>query len=197
MSTVEAHVPPQNLEAEESVLGALMVSGGALDAVILDVRLNDEDFYRDRHRLVFKAIKRLYERSEAIDAITVSELLRSEGELEEAGGRDAVSHLASVVPVPGNAKHYAEIVKRNALLRRLLAASHTIQQSVNQREGEPRDLVERAEALLFQVAHDERSKDFAKLAEILEFEIDRLEALAKGERDVTGTPSGFRDLDHV
>jgi replicative DNA helicase len=197
MATAEAHVPPQNLEAEESVLGALMVSSGALDAVILDVRLGDDDFYRERHRLVFRAIKRLYERSEAIDAITVSELLRSEGELEEAGGRDAVSHLASVVPVPGNAKHYAEIVKRNALLRRLLAASHTIQQSVNQREGEPRDLVERAEALLFQVAHDERSKDFSRLAEILEFEVDRLEALAKGDLEVTGTPSGFRDLDGV
>ena len=195
MTTAEAHVPPQNLEAEESVLGALMVSGGALDAVILDVRLGDDDFYRDRHRLVFRAIKRLYERSEAIDAITVSELLKSEGELEQAGGRDAVSHLASVVPVPGNAKHYAEIVKRNALLRRLLSASHTIQQSVHEREGEPRDLVERAEALLFQVAHDERSKDFSKLAEILEFEVDRLEALARGDRDVTGTPSGFRDLD--
>ena len=63
MTTAEAHVPPQNLEAEESVLGALMVSGGALDAVILDVRLGDDDFYRDRHRLVFRAIKRLYERS--------------------------------------------------------------------------------------------------------------------------------------
>src|SRR5262245_7025358 len=197
MTTAEAHVPPQNLEAEESVLGALMVSSGALDAVILDVRLNDDDFYRERHRLVFRAIKRLYERSEAIDAITVSELLRSEGELEEAGGRDTVSHLASVVPVPGNAKHYAEIVKRNALLRRLLSASHTIQQSVTQREGEPRDLVERAEALLFQVAHDERSKDFSRLAEILEFEVDRLEALAKGDLEVTGTPSGFRDLDGV
>ena len=197
MTTAEAHVPPQNLEAEESVLGALMVSSGALDAVILDVRLNEDDFYRERHRLAFRAIKRLYERSEAIDAITVSELLRSEGELEEAGGRDTVSHLASVVPVPGNAKHYAEIVKRNALLRRLLSASHTIQQSVNQREGEPRDLVERAEALLFQVAHDERSKDFSRLAEILEFEVDRLEALAKGDLEVTGTPSGFRDLDGV
>jgi replicative DNA helicase len=195
MSTAEAHVPPQNLEAEESVLGALMVSGSALDAVILDVRLGDEDFYRERHRLIFKAIKRLYERSEAIDAITVSELLRSNGELEEAGGRDGVSHLASVVPAPGNAKHYAEIVKRNSLLRRLLAASHTIQRSVQEREGEPRDLVERAEALLFQVAHDERSKDFSKLAEVLGFEIDRLEALSRGDRELTGTPSGFRDLD--
>jgi replicative DNA helicase len=197
MATTEAHVPPQNLEAEESVLGALMVSEGTLDAVILDVRLSSDDFYRERHRLIFKAVQRLYERNEAIDAITVSEFLKAEGELEEAGGRDAVSHLASTVPVPGNAKHYAQIVKRNSLLRRLLAASHQIQKSVHEREGEPRDLVERAEALLFKVAHDERSKDFAKLAEILEHEVDRLEALAKGDREVTGTPSGFRDLDGV
>ncbi len=197
MATAEAHVPPQNLEAEESVLGALMVSEGTLDAVILDVRLDHEDFYRERHRLIFRAVKRLYERNEAIDAITVSELLRSEGELEQAGGRDAVSHLASTVPVPGNARHYAEIVKKNSLLRRLLAVSHRIQTSVHEHEGEPRDLVERAEALLFQVAHDERTKDFSKLAEILEFEVDRLEALAKGDRELTGTPSGFRDLDQV
>ncbi len=197
MATAEAHVPPQNLEAEESVLGALMVSAGTLDDVILDVRLADEDFYRERHRHVFRAIKRLYERNESIDAITVSEVLRSEGQLEEAGGRDGVSHFASVVPVPGNAKHYAQIVKRNALLRRLLEASHAIQKSVNERDGEPRELVERAEAMLFKVAHDERSKDFSKLAEILEFEIDRLEALAKGDMDVTGTPSGFRELDGI
>jgi replicative DNA helicase len=197
MATTEAHVPPQNLEAEESVLGALMVSEGTLDAVILDVRLDDDDFYRERHRLIFRAVKRLYERNEAIDAITVSELLKSQGELEEAGGRDAVSHLASTVPAPGNARHYAEIVKKNSLLRRLLAVSHRIQKSVHEHEGEPRDLVERAEALLFQVAHDERTKDFSKLAEILEFEVDRLEALAKGDVELTGTPSGFRDLDMV
>jgi Replicative DNA helicase len=86
MATAEAHVPPQNLEAEESVLGALMVSESTHNAVILDVRLEAQDFYRDRHRLIYKAIKRLYERSDPIDAITVSELLRSTGELEQVGG---------------------------------------------------------------------------------------------------------------
>jgi replicative DNA helicase len=76
MATAEtAHVPPQNLEAEESVLGAMMVSEGAIAPVILDVRLGDEDFYRDRHRIVFRAIKRLYERGEPVDSISVAELL--------------------------------------------------------------------------------------------------------------------------
>jgi replicative DNA helicase len=197
MATTEAYVPPQNLEAEESVLGAMMVSEGSIAPVILDVRLNDDDFYRERHRLVFRAIKRLYERSEPIDALTVSELLTQQGELEEAGGRDGVSQLASTVPVPGNAGHYARIVKQNALLRRLLTASQRIQKSVHEREGEPNELVEQAESLLFRVAHEERASDFNKLAEVLHDEVVKLEALAKGDIALTGVPSGFRDLDDM
>src|ERR671910_789979 len=192
-----AHVPPQNLEAEESVLGAMMVSEGSIAPVMLDVRLRAEDFYRERHRVVFGAIKTLYERSEPIDALTVSEHLSQRGALEEAGGKDLVSTLASTVPAPGNARHYAQIVKQNALLRRLLGAAQTIQVSVHEREGEPEELVEEAERILFRVAHEDRASDFRKVAVILEEEIDRLEQLAKGDSDLTGVPSGFRDLDRI
>jgi replicative DNA helicase len=192
-----AHIPPQNLDAEESVLGAMMVSEGAIAPVILDVRLRDEDFYRDRHRITFGAIKALYERSEPIDALTVTELLAQRGELEGAGGKDAVSTLASTVPAAGNARHYAQIVKQNALLRRLLAAAQSIQSSVHEREGEPEELVEGAERLLFKVAHEERASDFRQVAEVLAEEIDRLEQLSKGDTELTGVPSGFRDLDSM
>jgi replicative DNA helicase len=195
MATAETHVPPQNLEAEGSVLGAMMVSEGAIAPVILDVRLHDEDFYRERHRIVFHAITGLYEQGEPVDALTVSEYLAQHGELAEAGGKEAVSELASTVPVPGNARHYAQIVKQNALLRRLLTTSQRIQKSVHDREGEPDQLVERAESLLFKVAHEERASDFRRVAEVLGDEIDRLEQLAKGDQTITGTPSGFRDLD--
>ncbi len=197
MEAATAHVPPQNLEAEESVLGALMVSEMAMNPVILDVRLSEDDFYRDRHRLIFSAIKRLYERSEPIDALTVSEFLSQQGELEQAGGRDAVSNLASTVPVPGNARHYARIVQQNSLLRRLLAASQTIQRSVHDREGAPQELAERAEKLLFNVAHEEQAEDFHVLKDILSREVDRLEDLASGKAEVTGTPSGFTHLDKI
>ena len=98
-------------------------------------------------------------------------------------------------PGPGNARHYAQIVKQNALLRRLLTTSQRIQKSVHDREGEPDQLVERAESLLFKVAHEERASDFRRVAEVLGDEIDRLEQLAKGDQTITGTPSGFRDLD--
>ena len=195
MATAETRVPPQNLEAEGSVLGAMMVSEGAIAPVILDVRLHDEDFYRERHRVVFRAITGLYEQGEPVDALTVSEFLAQHGELAEAGGKEAVSELASTVPVPGNARHYAQIVKQNSLLRRLLATSQRIQKSVHEREGDPDQLVERAESLLFKVAHEERASDFRRVAEVLGDEIDRLEALTKGDQTLTGTPSGFRDLD--
>src|SRR3954470_7483899 len=172
MATAETHVPPQNLEAEGSVLGAMMVSEGAIAPVILDVRLHDEDFYRERHRIVFRAIPGLYEQGEPVDALTVSEFLAQHGELTEAGGKEAVSELASTVPVPGNARHYAQIVKQNSLLRRLLTTSQRIQKSVHDREGEPDQLVERAESLLFKVAHEERASDFRRVAEVLGDEMD-------------------------
>ena len=195
VTQAELNVPPQNLEAEESVLGAMMVSDAAIAPVILDVRLKDEDFYRERHRIVFRAILRLHEQGEPVDAISVSELLTQHGELAEAGGKDAVSQFASTVPAPGNAHHYAGIVKQNSLLRRLLAASQRIQKSVHEREGDPTDLVERAESLLFRVAHEDRASDFRQLTDILDSEVDRLEALSRGDQQLTGTPSGFRELD--
>ena len=197
MAVAEAHVPPQNLEAEESVLGALMVSDAAFNPVFVDVRLRAEDFYRERQRIIFEAIKRLDERSEPIDALTVTEHLRQTGELEEAGGADFVAQLASTVPAPGNAGHYARIVQQNALLRKLLEASRKIQQSVHGREAEPRELAERAEQLLFRVAHEEQAEDFHSLGDILDRETKRLEDLAMGRAEVTGTPSGFVDLDAI
>ena len=192
-----AHVPPQNLEAEESVLGALMVSEAAMAPILLEVRLADEDFYRDRHRIIYRAVLALYERSEPVDALTVSEHLQQDGGLEAAGGKDAVASLASTVPAPGNARHYAQIVKQNSLLRRLLAAGQEIQQSVHARGGRPEDLVEDAERLLFRVAHEERASDFRKVAELLAEEIEKLEQLSKGDGSLTGLSSGFRDLDKV
>ena len=184
----QTHLPPQNLEAEQSVLGAMMVSERALDPVILEVRLEEEDFYRERHRLVFRMIKKLMDDREAVDALTVGEALAANGLLEEAGGKGVVTELATSVPAAGNAVHYAKIVKANAQLRRLLTASQKIQQSVLEREGEPRDLVEQAEAALFKVARDDTSSDFHLLADILDAETKRLEKLAKGELRAAPAP---------
>ncbi len=191
------HVPPQNIEAEESVLGAMLVAEPALTRVIDEVKLNAGDFYLDRHREIFGAIHDLYAASKPVDELSVSEALTQHNKIDSAGGKHYVSELAAKVPAAGNAKHYAEIVQQNSLLRRLLSAGQEIQGWVNERDGEPRELSERAEKLLFEVAHKEQASDFRLLSEILHDEVDRLEKLSTGELEMTGTPSGFRDIDAI
>ena len=192
-----SHVPPQNIEAEESVLGSMLVAETTLTRVIDEVKLHPSDFYLDKHRLIFEVIHDLYAASKPVDELSVSEALTQRNKAEEAGGRHYVSELAAKVPAAANAKHYAEIVQQNSLLRRLLTAGQEIQGWVNERDGEPRELSERAEKLLFEVAHKEQASDFKLLGEILHGEVDRLEKLSTGETELTGTPSGFRDVDAV
>jgi replicative DNA helicase len=192
-----SHVPPQNIEAEESVLGAMLVAEPSLTRVIDEVKLNAEDFYLDKHAAIFRAVYDLYAGSKPVDELSVTESLIQRNQIEDAGGKHYVSELAAKVPAAGNAKHYAEIVQQNSLLRRLLGAGQEIQGWVHERDGEPRELSERAEKLLFDVAHKEQASDFRMLSEILHDEVDRLEKLSTGESEMTGTPSGFRDIDAI
>jgi replicative DNA helicase len=191
------YVPPQNIEAEESVLGAMLVAEPTLTRVIDEVKLNAADFYLDRHRAIFECIHDLYAAAKPVDELSVGEALTQRNKIEEAGGKHYVSELAAKVPAAGNAKHYAEIVQQNSLLRRLLGAGQEIQGWVNERAGEPRELSERAEKLLFEVAHKEQASDFRILGDILHDEVDRLEKLSTGEMEMTGTPAGFRDVDAI
>jgi replicative DNA helicase len=190
-----ANVPPQNLEAERSVLGAMMVSESALSPVIDEVKLKAEDFYLDRHRAIFACLYDLYGKSSATDELSVIEALKGRGELEKAGDRHYVSELAASVAAVGNAAHHARIVQENSLLRRLLGAGQRIQEWVRERDGEPRQLAEDAERLLFEVAHEEQASDFRRINEILHDEVDRLEKLSRGDVDLVGTASGFGDID--
>ncbi len=196
-SAPTAHVPPQNIEAEESVLGAMLVSEPTLTRVIDEVKLNATDFYLEKHGAIFTCVHDLYAASKPVDELSVTEALVQRNQIEEAGGKHYVSELAAKVPAAGNAKHYAEIVQQNSLLRRLLGAGQQIQGWVHERDGEPRELSERAEKLLFDVAHKEQASDFKLLSEILHGEVDRLEKLSTGEAELTGTPSGFRDIDAI
>src|SRR5260221_9250736 len=191
------HVPPQNIEAEESVLGAMLVAEPALSRVIDEVKLNAEDFYLEKHGLIFACARDLYSASKPVDELSVTEALAQRNKIDGAGGKHYVSELAAKVPAAGNAKHYAEIVQQNSLLRRLLGAGQAIQGAVNDRAGEPRELSEGAEKLPFDGAHKEQASDFRLLSEILHDEVDRLEKLSTGELEMTGTPSGFRDIDAI
>src|SRR3989440_11386701 len=121
-------VPPQNEEAETSVLGAILLSEQALDGLLIDVKLKPGDFYRERHRLIFQAMIRLKEKAdpEPVDALTVAEQLARAGELEEAGGTAYIHSLPNLVPSAGNVRHYGRVGKNHALMRRLLDTTHRI-----------------------------------------------------------------------
>lgn len=175
----------------------MLVFEPALTRVIDEVKLKAEDFYLDRHRLIYGAIYGLYEQSKPVDELTVAEALSQGAAIEEAGGRDYVSELAAKVPAAANARHYAEIVQENSLMRRLLGAGQSIQTWVHERAQPPRELAEQAERLLFNVAHEEQAGDFRRVDEILGAELSRLEKLSSGETDLTGTTSGFRDIDAI
>jgi replicative DNA helicase len=190
-----APVPPQNLEAEESVLGAMMLSPGAIGAVseVLDA----SDFYRESHAVIYRAALALYAKGEPVDAITLVDELEERGELEAAGGRVRIHELAALVPASANAGHYARIVREMATLRGLIRAGGEIAHLGWERPGETTDLVDRAEQVVFDLSQARASSEFSHIEELLKDSFERITALYEAGADVTGTPSGFRDLDRL
>jgi replicative DNA helicase len=192
-------VPPHNEEAEASVLGAILLTEQALDGVLLEIGLRSEHFYRPRHQRIFEAMIRLKEKAEpeAVDALTVCDDLRSQGALEEAGGEAYVHSLPTVVPAVGAVLDYARIVRDDALMRGILDTTRRIQAEVLAHRGEPRDLIERAEAELFKIGHEGGMAEMRTIEAVLHEEIDKLEELSRKDIGLTGTPSGFADIDDL
>ncbi len=189
--------PPQNLEAEQSVLGAVLLSDTALPALIIDERLQAGDFYREAHGRIYQAMLDLHTVGEPVDALTLVEHLKQAGELEAVGGPSAIELLAGSVPAVGNVRQYARIVRENAMLRRLLHAAYEIQAQVHGHEARPRELVDMAERAILEVAHEDSRKDFRSIEQLLHSELDKLQRLSLEGTPITGTPSGFEDLDSI
>jgi replicative DNA helicase len=190
-------VPPHNLEAEKSVLGAVLLDERHLYALLIEEHLRPEHFYREQHGDVFAAMIELHQNDRKVDHLTVAETLRQRGKLETVGGPEAIDELTGWVPAAGHARDYGRIVRDNARLRALLTTSYEIQASVVSREAPARDLLERAERSVLEVAEDERQKTFRSVAEILHEETDKLHQLSIAKTALTGTPSGFKDIDDV
>jgi replicative DNA helicase len=192
-------VPPHNEEAEASVLGAILLTEQALDGVLLEIGLRPDHFYRPRHQRIFQAMLRLKEKSEpeAVDALTVCDDLRSHGELDPAGGEAYVHSLPTVVPAVGAVLDYARIVRDDALMRGILDTTRQIQAEVLAHRGEPHDLIERAEAALFRIGHEGGMAEMRSIEAVLHEEIDKLEELSRKDVGLTGTPSGFVDIDDL
>ncbi len=190
-----APVPPQNLEAEESVLGAMMISPGAIGAVseIVDA----SDFYRESHAKIYRAALGLYAKGEPVDAITLTDELEERGELEAVGGRVRLHELAALVPATANAAHYARIVHETATLRGLIRAGGEIARLGWERPGETADLVDQAEQVLYDLSQQRVTGEWSEIESLLKESFERITLLYESGVDLTGTPSGFRDLDRL
>jgi len=186
-------VPPQNLEAEESVLGAMLLSPTAVGTVseILDA----SHFYRESHARIYRAALALWAKGEPVDAITLVDELDERSELEAIGGQSKVAELAALVPSTSNVEHYARIVREMATLRGLVRAGQEITRLGQERPGEVTDLVDRAEQVVFELAQQRVTSDFSHIEALLKESFERITQLYEAGTEITGVPSGFHELD--
>jgi replicative DNA helicase len=187
--------PPQDLAAEQCVLGAMMLSKDAIADVSETIR--DTDFYRPAHEIVFDAITDLYARGEPADAITVAAELTKRGEMARIGGAPYLHTLVASVPLAANAGYYAHIVREKAILRRLVEAGTKIVQIGYAGEGEVDDVVDQAQAEIYQVTEKRTTEDYAPLKDIMEGALDEIEAIDSRGDAMIGVPTGFTDLDEL
>jgi replicative DNA helicase len=188
--------PPQDLAAEQGVLGGMLLSKDAI-ADVIDV-VKGRDFYKPAHELIFDSILDLYGRGEPADAVTVAAELTKRGELSRIGGAPYLHTLLSSVPTAANAGYYAVIVRERAILRRLVEAGTRITQMGYSTDGADLDeIVNRAQAEVYQVTEQRAGEDYAPLADIMEGALDEIESISNRSGQMTGVPTGFTDLDQL
>ncbi|MBE1515001.1 replicative DNA helicase [Nesterenkonia halotolerans] len=191
----DSRTPPQDMVAEQSVLGGMMLSKDAI-ADVVEV-LRGSDFYRPAHELIYDAIIDLYGRGEPADVVTISDHLTKRGELQRIGGPAYLHNLAQSVPTAANAGFYAEIVRERAILRRLVEAGTKIVQLGHTADGEVEGIVNQAQSEIYNVAENRQSEDYVSLSEVLGPTIDEIETNSAHDGGLTGIPTGFRDLDDL
>ncbi|MBB4736238.1 replicative DNA helicase [Micrococcus cohnii] len=188
-------MPPQDLEAERSVLGGMMLSKDAIADVV--ELLRGHDFYRPSHEMIYEAITDLYGRGEPADAVTVSDLLQKRQELSRVGGPGVLHELIQSVPTAANASFYAQIVAEKAVLRRLVGAGTKITQLGYKGDGEVEEIVNEAQSEIYKVAENRQAEDYVQLADIMEHTVDEIEAAGNRDGTLTGVPTGFYEFDDL
>ena len=186
-------IPPQNIEAEQSVLGCMLLDKEVVP-IIAEI-LKPEDFYREDHKVIFESIMDLFERAEPVDLITVSDQLKSRGVLQNVGGLEYLTNIAASVPTTANARHYAQIVEEKSMLRKLIKASSYIMNLGYESSEEIAVVLDRAEKSIFDLLQRKSTQGFVHIKDALEETFNRLEELYNNDGDITGIPTGFTDLD--
>lgn len=190
-----AKVPPQNTEAEASLLGALLIDADAI-VKIADIIAAD-DFYDERNKRIFEAIHQLYEKHSPIDVLTLSDQLKGTGFLDMVGGPSYLTELTNFVPTAAHAEQYAQIVAQKAMRRRLIKASQDIVGLGFDEARGLQELIEEAETRLFEVSQRHVKQDVTSLETILAESFDRLDELHKDKGKIRGVPTGFKDMDNI
>ena len=190
-----SRVPPHNFEAEESVLGAMLLSRDAIAVVVEEI--GAEDFYRPSHAHIFDAITALYARGEPADSVTVAEELRRVGTLEASGGGAALISLQANTPAISSASRYARIVQEHALLRRLIGVAHEIAELGYDMPTDVASALDQAESMVFDVAQRRNSDTIRSLKDLLTESLERLDHLFGKGDTITGVPTGYGELDHL
>ncbi len=188
-------VPPQNIEAEQCVLGGILIEAGALLKVI--ELLEPDDFYKESHRLIYSAIIDLFDRNEPQDLVTVHNELKKKGLLEKAGGPLYLAELTETVPVASNIDYYARIVRDKAILRRLIQKSSDIASLCYEEAEDVDDILEYAESAVFELSQSKIRQSFHKINDVLKESIQKVSSLYDKKELITGVPSGFIELDKL
>lgn len=195
MQPDKAKIPPQNLDAEASLLGAILIDADAV-VQIADI-VEAEDFYDERHKRIYVAVIQLYEKHSPIDVLTLSDQLRGTGFLDMVGGPSYLTELTNFVPTATHVEQYAEIVSQKAMRRRLITASQTIVGLGFDEARSLQELIEEAETRLFEVSQRHVKQDITSIETILSESFDRLDELHKDKGKIRGVPTGFKDLDNI
>ncbi len=189
------HLPPQSLDAEESILSAILVDNDTL-LEVLEI-LSPEDFYRSAHQKIFFAISELFSRNEPVDLVTLTNILREQDRLEEIGGAAFLANLVDTVPLAVNAQYYAKIVHDKACLRRLIEKSNSIAKRCFEDRGDVDNVIDFAESSIFEISENKIRPAFYPIGKIIEINIDLLEERQGNRALVTGVASGFTKLDEL
>lgn len=188
-------IPPQNLDAEKSLLGAMLLDKETVSKVI-DI-LRPDDFYDDRHGFIYEAIKELYDSHRPVDIVTVTEVLASKDKIEKIGGASKLAALTTGTPSAAHAVQYAEIIANKATLRRLISAASTIGELGLAKEGNLEELLDRAEKTLFNVSRKHLRTPFVQVKDVLTETFERIDSLHENRGQLRGIPTGFKDLDNL
>ncbi|MCL0085594.1 replicative DNA helicase [Thermodesulfovibrionales bacterium] len=188
-------LPPQNIEAEQSVLGAIILDNEALPKAI--EALSPDDFYKEAHRRLYKSIIALFERSEPIDIVTLTDYLRKSDEIEAVGGISYLSYLANSIPTSANIRYHAKIVSEKSMLRALIRTATQITSEVYENSRDADEVIDYAQKMIFDIT-DKRTKiSFSPLKDVIKDTFKMIEHLYDKKEAITGVPSGFKDIDEL